>query len=83
MLVPLLVPQSHRDRLVTGIQFLLLVPRIELRMTRVKRTTWGVLAGEGIIKLSNIKIQYHKKRNSTPFLQLFVIADVVHEVCDS
>lgn len=62
MLVPLLVTQSHRDRLVTGIQFLMLVPRIKLQMTRVKRTTWKVLAGEGIIKLSNIKIQYHKKK---------------------
>lgn len=53
-----------------------------------------LLAWEGIIKLSNIKIQYHQKKkrtkkktqtNSTPllFLQLFIIADVVHEVCDS
>lgn len=46
-----------------------------------------MLAGEGIIKLSNIKIQYHKKKEQSTilfcFLQVFVIADVVHEVCDS
>lgn len=53
------IPQGQTG---VRIQFLLLVPRIELRMTRVKRTTWRVLAGEGIIKLSNIKIQYHKKK---------------------
>lgn len=52
-------------------------------MTQVKRTRrWlEVLVGEGIIKLSNIKIQYHKKMKQYTiflFLQVFVIADVVH-----
>lgn len=44
--------------------------------------------GRAAIKLSDIKIRYHKKTVlslslSLSFLQVFVIADVVHEVCDS
>lgn len=64
-------------------------------MTQVKRGDEEVLVcgGEGIIKLSNIKIQYHKKMKQYTifvcflcvfvFLQVFIIADVVHQVCDS
>lgn len=60
-LVPLLVVQSHRDsvRLATGIQ-------VEIAETRApgdtsKKDEEEESVGEGIIKLSNIKIQYHKK----------------------
>lgn len=89
MLVDLLAAGSHGDSVTLGVGSRL--PG-DMRKTDMEEE---LLAWEGIIKLSNIKIQYHQKKkkeqrkrnqtNSTPllFLQLFIIADVVHEVCDS
>lgn len=56
--------QAHGDsvRQVVGIQVLLCwsLLGLELQLTQVKRMM-GVSVGEGIIKLGDIKIQYHKK----------------------
>lgn len=75
--------QAHGDsmRQVVGIQFFVYwsLLGLELQLTQVKRMM-EVLVGEGIIKLGDIKIQYHKKMKqyTVLFLQVFVIADVVH-----